>query len=255
MNFVNPYRIIDNMAIGKTRDGYEYIIDADNVEWLQNNYTCYYLSNEKCISARNWESKRQFHLSRLVLEMSLDDRKKVIRRDNTVLDYRRSNLWSGNDYILKGDYYEVICRNQKIFLIDADDYDLVSEYVWHVDVNGYVISDRFFNAKPIKQHRLIMGILDKPKLEVDHIYHNTTDNRKKNLRIVGRSENMHNIRTKKTNKFGCPGVELIQGYTDMWKAGITYKGKSIYLGCFRSLDEAIKARLDAEQRLGILRTE
>lgn len=253
--FINPYRIEGNVAYGLTKDGYEYIVDADVVEWLQRDYTCYYLKNSKTISARKrGYNKKQYQLSKLILGIKLHDKRKVIRYNCSILDFRRENLWVGNKYEWKDDYIEVVCRNGKTFKIDVEDYELISKYTWYVDVNGYVISERMKNGKPIKIHRMIMGILDKPELEVDHIYHDTCDNRKKNMRITDRCGNVQNIRRNKNSRHGCPGVSLVKGYDSLWKAVITHNGNREYLGCFPTKEDAIQARLDAEKKYGILRT-
>lgn len=253
--FVNPYRIEGNVAYGLTKDGYEYMVDADVVKWLQRNYTCYYLKRTGTIVAREHEeNKYQYQLSKLILDIGLYDKRKVLRYDCSKPDYRRENLWTGNRYEKKEDYIEVTCRNGKTFKIDIDDYELISQYVWHVDVNDYVISERMENGKPIKIHRMIMGILDKPELEVDHIYHDTCDNRKKNMRVTDRCGNVQNIRRNKKSKYGCPGVSLVNGYDNLWKAVITHGGTREYLGCFPTKEEAIQARLNAEKKYGILRT-
>lgn len=253
--FVNPYRIEGNVAYGLTKDGYGYMVDADVVEWLQRNYTCYYLKRTGTIVAREHEeNKNQYQLSKLILGIGLYDKRKVLRYDCSKPDYRRENLWTGNRYEKKEGYIEVTCRNGKTFKIDIDDYELISQYVWHVDVNDYVISERMENGKPIKIHRMIMGILDKPELEVDHIYHDTCDNRKKNMRVTDRCGNVQNIRRNKKSKYGCPGVSLVNGYDNLWKAVITHGGTREYLGCFPTKEEAIQARLNAEKKYGILRT-
>lgn len=248
--FYNSYVIDGDVAFGWTKSGIKYIVDSKNVEWLSRDYTCYAKGTE-CISARRHADNKEFQLSKLVMSIGKEDSRKVIRNNQSVFDYRECNLWVGNKYDLKDGYYEVTCRNQKKFKIDVEDYDLVSKYVWHVDVNGYVISDRNGNQKSIKQHRLIMGILDRPELEVDHIYHDTCDNRKENLRIVDRSGNMHNVRSRSPH--GCPGVELVRGYDDLWKVSITYRGERIYLGCFHSKEDAISAREQFEKQHNILR--
>lgn len=253
--FVNPYRVEGDIAYGLTRDGYEYMVDADVVEWLQRDYTCYYLKRSGTIVAREHENnKTQCLLSKLIMGVGLCDRRRVLRYDCNRPDYRRSNLWTGNKYEWKEDYIEVHCRNGKSFKIDIDDYELVSQYAWYVDINDYVISERMENGKPIKIHRLIMGILEKPELEVDHIYHDTCDNRKKNMRITDRCGNVQNIRRNEKSRYGCPGVSLVKGYDSLWKAVITHDGIREYLGCFPTKEEAIQARLNAEKKYGILRT-
>ena len=76
----------------------------------------------------------------------------------------------------------------KFMLIDAEDVELVSAYKWHVTDNGYAVNKS--RRGIIRSHRLIMNT---PKgMDTDHINHNKLDNRKNNLRIATRSENLNN---------------------------------------------------------------
>ena len=106
--------------------------------------------------------------------------------------------------------------------------------------NGYVI-----NSKMERLHRIIMNC---PKDKViDHINHNPLDNRKSNLRICTQMENSYNMPLPINNKSGCRGV----GYDKsckLWKAKIQYNRKLKYLGGFKTKEEAIKARKEAEQK-------
>lgn len=76
--------------------------------------------------------------------------------------------------------------------IDKEDLEKVSTLKWHLSDTGYAVWRGIKDGKKqtIRMHRLIMNA---PKgLVVDHINHNTLDNRKVNLRIVTQSENMRN---------------------------------------------------------------
>ena len=80
--------------------------------------------------------------------------------------------------------------------------------------------------------------------DVDHINHNKKDNRKQNLRIVSRQENMCNTSIQSNNK---SGVHFDKRFYK-WVAQISYKGKKIYLGSFLKFDDAVKARKEAEEK-------
>ena len=51
--------------------------------------------------------------------------------------------------------------------------------------------------------------------------------------------------TRKNNTSGVPGVEWVSSKA-RWRATICFKGKRHYLGCYRSFEEAVKARKRGE---------
>ena len=186
--------------------------------------------------------KKTIGLGRFILNIK-DSKRKVLRKNSEVLDYRKNNLFSGNTYVLKDGYYEGTCYDGKKFLIDVEDYELISKYVWHVDKNGYVITK--VNNESIKQHRMILGLGKTDIREVDHIHHNMLDNRKSQLRIVNRSQNCINTRLNIKNSSGVKGVyQQKEGY---WVAQINCSGKRYYLGCYDNKNDAVQARRNAEQ--------
>lgn len=81
--------------------------------------------------------------------------------------------------------------NQK-FYIDLEDVPSVEGYTWYENDQGYIMSR--INDKLIRLHRMIMNCCD--DMEIDHINHNTYDNRKNNLREVTRSQNNMNRKSK-----------------------------------------------------------
>lgn len=94
-----------------------------------------------------------------------------------------------------GEYYKV--------LIDTNCIDLCMKYHWNIINCGkfgdYKYASANANNKRVLMHRLLSGA-DKHRI-VDHINHNTLDNRIENLRNVGREENSQNrISAHKTSK-------------------------------------------------------
>lgn len=97
----------------------------------------------------------------------------------------------------------------------------------------------------IEMHRFIMNF---PKGKyVDHINHNTLDNRKCNLRICNNADNIRNGKIRTNNKSGHTGVSLNKTKTK-WEANIKVNYKSIYLGVYSNIEDAIKARKEAEKK-------
>ena len=148
----------------------------------------------------------------------------------------------GNIYDLSGEYgigYTI--NSNKPFYFDLEDYDLIKQFTWS-EHNGYVKTtydaDKFF-----LMHRLVMNITD-PKIEIDHIGHNTLDNRKSKLRICEDGENHRNTKLASNNKSGVTGVYK-EG--NKWRAFI-WHNKTIHLGTYSDINDAIKARKEAEDK-------
>ena len=138
-------------------------------------------------------------------------------------------------------------------ILDDDTYEkLKTEFKnmkWCVRVspnrrNLYYFQKRLPNRKLIELHRWIMDFPEKGKF-VDHINHNTLDNRKENLRVVSNSDNLKNARTRIDNKTGHKGVSFDKT-RNKWSVGIKVNYKKIFIGRFDNFEDAIKARKEAE---------
>jgi hypothetical protein len=80
-------------------------------------------------------------------------------------------------------------------LFDQEDQELISLYSWSLHSQGY--AQTTINGKTVLMHRLVLGIVDNPEIEVDHRFHNRLDNRKGKLRACSHSENRRNARKLK----------------------------------------------------------
>lgn len=129
----------------------------------------------------------------------------------------------------------------KYAIVDDEDYEYLNQWKWHYDPStrgyGYARSD----IKG-KMHRLI---LKAPRgLEVDHINHNTLDNRKENLRLATSMQNQQNKTMQKNNTSGFRGVSWSQ-VMKRWLACIYKtedgKQKRYDIGYFEYKIDAAKA--------------
>jgi hypothetical protein len=103
----------------------------------------------------------------------------------------------------------------------------------------------------ISAHRMVMIFagFDVTGKFVDHINGIRTDNRLENLRLVTSKENGQNQRMPERNTSGVCGVTWHKK-VKKWQATIK-EGKTLhYLGLFSDLDEAKKAREDANKSRG-----
>lgn len=91
-------------------------------------------------------------------------------------------------------------------------------------------------------HRLIWLLLYGawPENEIDHIDRDPMNNRINNLRIVTRTENMHNRNKQTNNSSGYPGV-YFNKQRNKYMAHIKVNRKKIYLGLFNTAEEAFTA--------------
>jgi hypothetical protein len=126
-----------------------------------------------------------------------------------------------------------------IALIDKDDYDKVKQFSWQIkNRDGYIQSSQKVCGKKILLHRIIMSTPD--NLETDHKNGVKTDNRKANLRVCDRPNNMANTNLCRRNKSGFKGVSWEQK-KKKWYASIRVNGKTKYLGRYLNILDAANA--------------
>lgn len=107
-------------------------------------------------------------------------------------------------------------------------------------------------GKVYMAHRVIMVLMGHDLKEteyVDHINHNRLDNRYINLRIATRAQNNKNLSLRENNPLGVAGVYQHKA-SKRFIAYIHTDGKKLHLGCFKTLEEAAAARLEAEKLYG-----
>lgn len=136
-------------------------------------------------------------------------------------------------------------HGDQIIFVDNEDYDKLIQFNWFVskhsnDKGLYAIRNTLkregLGITTLKMHRIIMGIND-PKIFVDHINHNTLDNRKENLRLANPAESMCNIRSRDGSTSKYRGVHFFKRDGN-WQAQIRSNGKSKHIGYFNTEEEA-----------------
>lgn len=129
------------------------------------------------------------------------------------------------------------------FVIDADDFETVSEFTWFKGKRGYPVAHTSRKSlegyKTFTLHRLIFGFPS--NYDIDHINGNKMDNRRDNLRGCNHQQNMFNQNKRSTNTSGFLGVSLMKN-CGKFEAYIHPNGKKIQLGLFISAEEAAVAR-------------
>jgi len=153
-----------------------------------------------------------------------------------------------NTYDLSGEYGIGYTFKNEPFYFDLEDYDLIKDYCWSFNDEGYVQArDNCGEKRYVKMHRLIMNI-DDPDIKVDHIYHKTEDNRKSQLRLATNSQNCMNHVIRSHNTSGYSGVNW-DSEKSLWRARIWKNYKCYHLGYFENINDAIAKRDYAENIL------
>lgn len=126
-------------------------------------------------------------------------------------------------------------KGQEI-IVSEDDFSSLNQYKWMINSKGYACRN-FGGGNLVYMHRLL---LNPPfGMCVDHINHNTLDNRRENLRIVSKAANCRHLLQEKRMK---PQFVLARGKKP-WRAafrirGTNRKNYTMSLGCFATEIEA-----------------
>ena len=164
---------------------------------------------------------------------------------NEMIESMREEFRNHNRYEIYGEIVKGYTFNGGVFYFDLEDWDLVTQYCWTKDFNGYIVSRDPVTGESIRIHRLVMHAREGEV--VDHINHQTTNNCKSNLRIVTQRENQANARIQKNNTSGVCGVNF-DWSRNKWQAYITHEGKRMQLGRFDCFEDAVIARKEAEEQ-------
>ena len=132
-------------------------------------------------------------------------------------------------------------------IVDEDDWEELRKHKWFAQWNRYTKS--FYARRwsfeggrhAVEMHRAIVCLAKGDGREVDHLDHNTLDNRRNNLRVVTRRENCGNRRDQSpygsgiTLKHDCPRARP-------FRAAALVRGKYTHIGHYSTAEEAREAR-------------
>lgn len=150
-------------------------------------------------------------------------------------------------------FKEIPLTNGKVALVDSGDYERVVQFKWNARLDkriGTYYARRHsvqenYKRHTVTMHRFIMGLELGDTRTVDHINHDTLDNRRSNLRIATHAQNCINRKNNRV-KSGCRGVSFCNR-DKAWIASITVNQKRIFLGYTRNFEEAVALRKNAER--------
>ena len=154
--------------------------------------------------------------------------------------------------------YRLIPLTQGQFAkVDAEDFDWLMQWKWNASWdsrlhnfyacrNGKRIGPRSLDKREpqIRMHRVVLRVVVDCRFPVDHINHDTLDNRKSNLRLAGVDQNQMNARRRRDNTSGFKGVSWVER-DNAWVARISCKGKRIPLGYYKTPEDAYAAYCEA----------
>lgn len=158
-----------------------------------------------------------------------------------------------NKYHIDGDTVHIELQDGMYTLIDLADLEKVKSIdFWYaskaVDTGNYYVlanvrsdADTVRNAKGKTTQSLHRWVMDNPKgMYVDHISHDTLDNRRStNLRKTTNSQNLQNRKgLNSNNTSGHRGVSWDKS-RNKWAVKVKVDGKQIYGGRFEELQDAV----------------
>ena len=130
----------------------------------------------------------------------------------------------------------------RVVLFDDADEELIRSYRWNLHLTptvtyarGYPFGQRAGGLTYM--HRLLTKA--ERGRDVDHINHDGLYNRRSNLRVCSRSQNIAN-RHVAASATGIKGVHF-EAQTGRWRAELAYEGKRYRLGRFDTLQGAADA--------------
>ncbi|HUM45142.1 MAG TPA: HNH endonuclease, partial [Fervidobacterium sp.] len=162
-----------------------------------------------------------------------------------------------NKFEIRGDVTAIFLKRRDgtilETLIDTVDLPKAQEFpnlwyaVWREDTQSFCVHGNIRRGGGKRDthllHRWITGA--KKGQVVDHINHDTLDNRRVNLRVVTDLENQQNrIKPQRNNTSGIPGVTWAK-HKQKWKAQIQIYGRNKHLGYFDKKEDAAIAAIMA----------
>lgn len=129
--------------------------------------------------------------------------------------------------------YRIILTTQKTpVIVDPEDFEWLSKYKWQWN-NGHVRC----KGEKSYMHRMVLR-LDGSKLEADHKNCIRHDNRKVNLRVATRGQNVRNRGLHRNNTTGFKGVYYYPASKRPYQAKVMLNRVEYRLGWFLTKEEA-----------------
>lgn len=130
-------------------------------------------------------------------------------------------------------------------VVDAGDFEWLSQWKWCAGEAAdsglfYAMRTRRVDDPEHPQSILMHRAILRSSQRIDHWDGNGLNNRRKNLRLATPCQNAWNRKTPKHNTSGFKGVHLDR-LRGLWIARCMTNGRRLYLGYFKSKQDAISA--------------
>jgi hypothetical protein len=137
-------------------------------------------------------------------------------------------------------------------IVDDEDYECLTQHKWSVcggKGKFYARRHSHFEGKKSIHIAMHTQLMKTPKgMEVDHINGNSLDNRKDNLRVCTRAENIRNSRKKRKKASSIYRGVSWRKVNKKWVARIQYNKKYIHLGYFDTEEDAANCYNEAARK-------
>jgi hypothetical protein len=152
-----------------------------------------------------------------------------------------------NEYKIVDDYVVIYLKpkdgHSMEFIIDMSDFNLVNSHegswiaAWHVNVKDYYVKANVRKSNGRKTTITLQSFLVSAKNKlIDHIDHDTMNNRRSNLRVSDASTNSMNRKAKNSNNTS--GYRNVCWNGNKWIVQLQINKKNKVLGKFDDVDEA-----------------
>lgn len=177
------------------------------------------------------------------------------RKYGKCLDSNPRTVWDSNEIRILDGYAEIDTYTAtgdvlNTFKLDIEDIPLLGNCKWRTVFKGKKKSPYLVTGHAGKQgnnqvyfHRLVLG---NPNQEIDHINIDSTDNRKSNLRLSNRIQQLSNTRLRIDNVQGIKGVYFLKR-DNKYRAEIQCGNRHIYSPYYKTKVEAAYMRYLLEQ--------
>jgi hypothetical protein len=135
--------------------------------------------------------------------------------------------------------YTIPLTKGKVATVDKKDYEYLRQWKWYCDACGYAARSAIIDGRKsrIIMHRVIAKTPE--DMCTDHINMDRLDNRRKNLRVVNKSQNGMNRLAPKNSPFGYKGVSFRKD-SKKFRAYGTQDKRKIHLGEYDNPVDAAK---------------